>query len=579
MLREVYRRFDIAPASIGLVETHGTGTPLGDPIEIEGLRAGFGEQAGTVRVAIGSVKSNVGHLLAAAGVAGALKAMLALEHGELPPSINFERQNGHLALAGSPFHVQNRLAPWPASPGIPRRAAVSAFGFSGTNAHLVLEEYGLSRPAVPAAGPFLCILSARSTAQLAAQAQLLAARMEASPGLDPGEICRTLQTGRRAFECRAAFVFSDRRELLVRLQTLASGRTAEEIHLSGGDGAARTLFADDGDARELLDKWLATGRLEQLARLWVQGAEIDWQRLSTAAGCRRVHLPAYPFARDRHWVKSASGTAVAAGHSGPISGDALIAGGKAGDRHFSSRIRGDEGYLSHFAVAGERLLSGLFYPEMARAAGELASGKAVLGVRHLVWGPPLRINGASRQLAVQVQTAEGGWLYRIGAEEEQGIACQVGELWLAGEGEAVRPVLPLPEAEEECTAAFRARRPAARGIVTVQRGGSGVRARWSRPPGEASLGFDPLMLDAVWQLAVFLDQEAGLDGPRFPLALESLYRDGPAADEGWICVSRDEGNRHCLNAVVFDLAGKPGLWMDGLMSERLDALGELRFEL
>ncbi|MDK8181883.1 beta-ketoacyl synthase N-terminal-like domain-containing protein [Paenibacillus sp. UMB4589-SE434] len=140
--RDVYERFGIDPESITMVETHGTGTRLGDPIEVEALTAAF--QTYTQKkgyCALGSVKSNIGHLLTAAGAAGVIKVLLSMQHKLLPPTIHFEALNDHITLSESPFYVNTQLRPWNTAASAPRRAAVSSFGFSGTNAHLVIEEY------------------------------------------------------------------------------------------------------------------------------------------------------------------------------------------------------------------------------------------------------------------------------------------------------------------------------------------------------------------------------------------------------------------------------------------------------
>src|SRR6202035_1229655 len=139
----------VDPDTISYVEAHGTATPLGDPIEVEALTRAY--RSHTRRkgfCALGSVKSNVGHLDTAAGVAGLIKTVLSLEHRQLPPSLHLETPNPQIDFAGSPFYVNDRLREWEGTGG-PRRAAVSAFGMGGANAHVVLEE----APAAPAPAP------------------------------------------------------------------------------------------------------------------------------------------------------------------------------------------------------------------------------------------------------------------------------------------------------------------------------------------------------------------------------------------------------------------------------------------
>ncbi len=150
-MRAAYREAGLSPSQIDFVECHATGTPTGDPVEIRSLKALWGERGEPGACAIGSVKSNVGHLLTAAGAAGLMKVVLALERRVLPPNANFSAPNPAAGLEGSPFRVPTRAEPWPERGGAPRRAAVSAFGFGGINAHLLVEE--APRPGAAARAP------------------------------------------------------------------------------------------------------------------------------------------------------------------------------------------------------------------------------------------------------------------------------------------------------------------------------------------------------------------------------------------------------------------------------------------
>ncbi|MEK1831002.1 polyketide synthase [Priestia megaterium] len=139
--QEVYDRYEINPETISYVETHGTGTKLGDPIEIDALTDGFRKYTTqTQYCAVGSVKTNIGHTLAAAGVAGLIKVLLCMKYQTLVPSIHYEKQNEHINFKDSPFYVNTETKPWKAEEGTPRTAAISSFGFSGTNAHVVIRE-------------------------------------------------------------------------------------------------------------------------------------------------------------------------------------------------------------------------------------------------------------------------------------------------------------------------------------------------------------------------------------------------------------------------------------------------------
>jgi acyl transferase domain-containing protein len=194
--------------SISYVETHGTGTALGDPVEIAGLTQAF--RLGTERnqfCAIGSVKSNIGHLDAAAGIAGLIKTSLALQNAKIPASLHYTRPNPKINFAETPFFVNEKLADWPAGEE-PRRAGVSSFGSGGTNAHVVLEEAPEPQASGPARAEQLFVISARSQQALDHAGSNLATYLLASSGLNLADATFTLQTGRRHFPYRRATVAS-----------------------------------------------------------------------------------------------------------------------------------------------------------------------------------------------------------------------------------------------------------------------------------------------------------------------------------------------------------------------------------
>ncbi|WP_437982707.1 type I polyketide synthase [Sorangium sp. So ce117] len=211
-IRAAHAAAGVDADSITYVEAHGTGTPLGDPIEIAALTQVF--RATTERkgfCAIGSVKTNVGHLDAAAGVAGLIKAALAVAHGNIPPSLHFRAPNPALDLENSPFRVAAELAAW-STPGAPRRAGVSSFGIGGTNAHVVLEEAPPAPEADPPRPCELLVLSARSSASLERLSDALAEHLETHGDLEVGDVAFTQQLGRRAFGHRRAVVCRSREE-------------------------------------------------------------------------------------------------------------------------------------------------------------------------------------------------------------------------------------------------------------------------------------------------------------------------------------------------------------------------------
>jgi thioester reductase-like protein len=209
----------VHPDTLSYIETHGSGTPLGDPIEVTALSRVF--RAETDRrgfCALGSVKASVGHLEAAAGVAGLIKTVLALEHRTLPPSLHFETPNPRIDFEASPFYVNTEARPWEAD-GTPRRAGVSSFGMGGTNAHLILEEAPPLEPSTPSRPWQLLLLSAKTATALETSAANLVRWLREHPEADFADVAHTLRVGRRTFPHRLALVCRDRDDALAALES------------------------------------------------------------------------------------------------------------------------------------------------------------------------------------------------------------------------------------------------------------------------------------------------------------------------------------------------------------------------
>jgi acyl transferase domain-containing protein len=258
---------DIDARTVGLVEAHGTATPMGDPIEIAGLTTAYrAHTPDTQYCAIGSLKANLGHLDVASGAIGLIKTALAVSEGVLPPSINYSRPNPKIDFAASPFYVNTALAPWPQAPW-PRRAGISSFGVGGTNAHVVVEQAPASAPAGPGRSHALLLLSARSRDALDAQAARLADWLEAHPDAALDDVAYTLQVGRQAFEHRRIVVAADAAEAVARLRappapgesTKLEASVARIAFMFPGQGAqfsgmARELYAAEPAFRDVVDR-------------------------------------------------------------------------------------------------------------------------------------------------------------------------------------------------------------------------------------------------------------------------------------------------------------------------------------
>lgn len=313
LIEEALERAHVTPSDIDYVECHGTGTALGDPIEAGALGAALGTRRGTDSpLPIGSVKTNLGHLEAAAGIAGVIKVALCLTHRELPPSLHLNTPSSHIDWEALRLRVVTKHQPWERSQGT-RRAGVSSFGFSGTNAHLVLEEAPETMLSMPATAPseatpqshVLCV-SARTPEALRARAGQYATHLAEHEEQALEDVCFTASACRTAFEQRAAVVGRDREELRRALETVAAGRVGPRVaagrargepkvaFLFTGQGAqysgmGRLLYEHEAVFRETLDACDAEARLARGRSLLevmfdpARGAELDDTRWTQPA--------------------------------------------------------------------------------------------------------------------------------------------------------------------------------------------------------------------------------------------------------------------------------------------------------
>ncbi|MBZ8119284.1 SDR family NAD(P)-dependent oxidoreductase [Roseovarius sp. LXJ103] len=257
---------NVAPSSVGYIECHGTGTYLGDPIEVAALTEAYGQTPGHV-CGIGSVKTNIGHLDTAAGVVGLIKTALSLHHKQIPASLGFEAPNPAIDFEGSPFHVNAALTEWAADG--PRRAAVNSLGVGGTNAHVVLEEAPARAASDESDFPFQVLtLSARSKSALEASSAALAAYLRAHPGADMADLAWTLRAGRHGFDKRRVLVAETPVEAAalleagdpLRVHTHAVLAAPETVFMFPGGGVQYTGMARDlYETEPVFAEWMDRG--------------------------------------------------------------------------------------------------------------------------------------------------------------------------------------------------------------------------------------------------------------------------------------------------------------------------------
>ncbi|MEX2631038.1 MAG: amino acid adenylation domain-containing protein [Tistlia sp.] len=760
LLRALYTSAGIDPRTVGYIEAHGTGTALGDPIEVEGLKTAFRDLYGAAGAAapaeahcgLGSVKTNIGHLELAAGVAGVLKVLLQLKHRTLVPSLHCEEVNPYIRLEGSPFYLVRETRDWTAlrdaeGRALPRRAGVSSFGFGGVNAHLVLEEYPreqalADRPSEEEALPRAVVLSAKTPERLKAYAASLLAflgrggaetggaetgeaetgeaasaaqsllsgrlrdlaaeilrvepreldpaqfldgygfeplqrtllqtalqealglelgaaaflenhslaaiatallerepalrlRLEeeagspdeepargpggaARPDISLADLAYTLQIGRDPMEERLGLVVRSLAELEERLRAFLEdgGETVAGL-LVGRAKQGRGLlsaFRADEDLQEALGQWMRRGKLERLLELWVQGLDLDWQRLYGEAGCyprrpRRISVPGYPFAEQRHWIEArpaaAPASPAAASLLHPLVHENLSTLRQA---RFGSLLSGEEFFLADHRVQGRRVLPGVAYLEMARAALALATAdearpEGVVRLQDVVWVAPAVVDRPRRLEVTLTPDQAGGLRYEVSsrAADEAGDGEQQvhgrGAVSLGPAAEAPRLDLPVLRARTasrrieaaECYAAFAAAGldygPGHRGLEELQVGEEEVLARLRLPAALAATldryVLHPCLLDSALQASIGLTLGAAAEpgaGPTLalPFAVESLEVFGACTAEAWAWVRPRAGSLpgarvRKLDIDLCDDQGRVQVRIAGLTSRLVEA--------
>ncbi len=395
---QVYESCEVNPESIQFVEAHGTGTILGDPIEHRALTAAFRHYTDKKQYcALGSIKSNLGHALTAAGIAGLIKVVLALKNRQIPPSLHFNRPNPNIDFANSPFFVNTAALDWQAGANAstgqyPRRAAISSFGFSGTNVHMVVEEAphtdkAIEPPALPA---YLLVLSAKTPTLLQRYALKLLEHCRTGPASTSerhlADIAYTLLLGRKHFNHRLALVVRDAAELVQTLERYCQGKpaavfvadtevstvaTSRAVLSFAGECLQRCrVNAGNNASMRTIDSEHYVEGLEGLAEFFTQGYELDFGQLYRDSQFARLPLPTYPFDKERYWVEQREG------YYANVYGDTIFASSKKVESveklPVNERVH-NEAVLSDYSAVAEHLKQSL--AELLKTPVEKISAK------------------------------------------------------------------------------------------------------------------------------------------------------------------------------------------------------------
>lgn len=455
LLVEAYEKAQIDPTTVGYIECHGTGTSLGDPIEIQAMKKAFAELykkhnkgfAKTPHIGLTSAKTNIGHLETAAGIAGILKVLLSIKNKQIPALLHFEKLNPYINLKGTPFYMVDKTRPWDAivdeaGNELPRRAGVSSFGFGGANVHVVLEEYACnqSQPISSTEEPLVFVLSAKNKERLKAYAHLMLTHLEKYE-VNLINFAYTLQVGRDSMEERMGFVANSVEQLVRKLNAYVADDAndqavvadeLEDVYQGRVSRKKENLKADDNT----INGWLADQNYTELLRVWVKGQQVDWNQIYTSNTNRadsvlnskpkRISLPTYPFERERYWFdtknsEQASTTATAAVLHPLLHTNTSVLS----QQSYSSSFSGKEFFLKEQQVSFENTENSLetsnrtvgkVLPEIAclemvreaiTQATRLQQNSTLIELYDTTWGEPIAIT-ENRQVSVALFEAENG---------------------------------------------------------------------------------------------------------------------------------------------------------------------------
>ncbi|NRQ55291.1 type I polyketide synthase [Brevibacillus sp. HD1.4A] len=496
---QAWQEAGVAAEAISYIEAHGTGTKLGDSIEIDGLVKAFSRHTKKKQFcAIGTVKTNIGHTVGASGLASLLKVMLAIRQGQLPASINFLEANPFIDFFASPVYVNDRLQEWTTA-GEPRIAGISSFGFSGTNCHMVVGEVPARQQKPESVEPslYLLPLSAKDEAVLFKLVEEYVAHLSQNRELDLEDLCYTASTGRGHYSHRLAIIFTSYDDLLAKLGHLKRHGLApaeqvlyqvHEIVVSGGapeqqHGAKKKWTEREKQELSRQGEDLLTAKTAQgkdasfylaLGELYVLGAAIDWKRMYDPASCSRLSLPVYPFQKTRCWVESSS-----QGYRQAVpqtTGHPLLRGTTCDSLeqtvYTTSFSVATDWVVSEHRVGSEYVLPGTAYIELLLEVGRQQGGLTV--IKELAFLQPFSLQeGQSHELQITLKKADGEHHFYIASKDQTD-----GSWRKHAEGKLCRP---MQEQKRVDLAALQKAFPAARDTPDLQTDGGFITtgAHWN----------------------------------------------------------------------------------------------------
>ncbi|MBU0485487.1 MAG: SDR family NAD(P)-dependent oxidoreductase [Proteobacteria bacterium] len=407
LIRQAIKNAGVKPEELSYVEAHGTGTSLGDPIEVNAIAAALCRgRTSADPLLIGSVKTNIGHLEAAAGVAGVIKVVLALQHRQIPPHLHFKVPSPHIDWQKSRVEVAAAGRPWPAASGR-RLAGVSAFGFSGTNVHLVLEEASevVRAPASAKDQYQILALSAKNEVALGHLVAGYQEHLNEHPNQAIEDICYTANCGRSHFAVRIAIVAASTDDLREKLAAYIAGKSCSGLYVRNGRMETVAVPATDPD-------------LDALAVRYLQGETIVWAKFYAGREGRKVALPSYPFLGQRYWVENISHLVTGGGVKNYL-GERLHLPFSREVRFEISLQAGSPAHLADHQLRGETVVAAASQVAMILSAATEAFGPDACQIEEMEFLQPLLVPAAGVRLIqlIFLPTEEGVFPFQIVSQE------------------------------------------------------------------------------------------------------------------------------------------------------------------
>ncbi|ASK28886.1 hypothetical protein CEY12_01625 [Chryseobacterium sp. T16E-39] len=403
VIKAAMKKAGVKAEDFSYIEAHGTGTSLGDPIEIAGLNKAF-ESKNKQFCSIGSVKSNIGHCESAAGISGLTKVLLQMQHRQLVPSLHSAVLNPNIKFENTPFKVQQELEEWPALNNKPRLAGISGFGAGGSNAHLIIEEYVGENVSYKQQMPLVIVLSAKDEERLHIIVKNLKKHIENQPEINLDDLAYTLQTGREAMEERLAFIAEDKENLLLQLSCYLEQNT-ENLYIGNIHNDHLGISLEGKSGMAYLESIIREKESHSLAQLWVKGVNIDWNLIYNNEKPSMIALPSYPFANERYWFPKGEGelSLKAASKLHPLlhSNTSNLK-----EQQFTSIFTGKESFLTDHLVHDVKTLPGVAYLELAREAGEQSVQEKITKLKDVSWLNPIQIKHKEQIVFTSLFTSE-----------------------------------------------------------------------------------------------------------------------------------------------------------------------------